>query len=123
MKTIGYIVQKEFKQIFRNKAMLPLIFILPIIQLVILSNAATFEVKDIKFSYVDHDKTSFSRELIDKFKASTYFNVVTDFPSNKIATEAMLKGEVDVILEIPLYFERDLLKNKKNKFIGEYQCN
>ena len=113
MKTIGYIVQKEFKQIFRNKAMLPLIFILPIIQLVILSNAATFEVKDIKFSYVDHDKTSFSRELIDKFKASTYFNVVTDFPSNKIATEAMLKGEVDVILEIPLYFERDLLKNKK----------
>jgi len=113
MKTIGYIVQKEFKQIFRNKAMLPLIFILPLIQLVILSNAATFEVKDIKFSYIDHDKTSFSRELIDKFNASTYFNVVTEFPSNKIATEAMLKGEVDVVLEIPLYFERDLLKNKK----------
>ena len=113
MKTIGYIVQKEFKQIFRNKAMLPLIFILPIIQLVILSNAATFEVKDIKFSYVDHDKTSFSRELIDKFNASTYFNVVTDFPSNKIATEAMLNGDVDVVLEIPLYFERDLLKYKK----------
>ncbi len=113
MKTIGYIIQKEFKQIFRNKAMLPLIFILPIIQLVILSNAATFEVKDIKFSYIDHDKTSFSRELIDKFNASTFFNVVTDFPNNKIANEAMLKGEVDVILEIPLYFERDLLKSKK----------
>ena len=113
MKTIGYIIQKEFKQIFRNKAMLPLIFILPLIQLVILSNAATFEVKDIKFSYVDHDKTSFSRELIDKFKASTYFNVITDFSSNKIANEAMLKGEVDVVLEIPLYFERNLLKNKK----------
>lgn len=113
MKTIGYIIQKEFKQIFRNKAMLPLIFILPLIQLIILSNAATFEVKNIKLSYIDYDKTSFSRALIDKFDASTYFNVTTDFPSSKTANSAMLKGEVDVILEIPQYFERDLLKDKK----------
>ncbi len=113
MKIIGYIIQKEFKQIFRNKAMLPLIFVLPLIQLIILSNAATFEVKDVKFSYIDHDKTSFSRELIDKFNASTYFNVITEFPSEKIASEAMLKGEVDVILEIPHYFERNLLKDKE----------
>ncbi len=113
MKTIGFIIQKEFKQIFRNKGMLPIIFILPIIQLVILSNAATFEIKNIKFSYIDHDKSSFSRELIKKFDASTYFNVLTDFSSNKEATAAMLKGTVDVILEIPIHFERDLLKNKQ----------
>ncbi len=113
MKTIGYIIQKEFKQIFRNKAMLPIIFILPIIQLIILSSAATFEVKNIAFSYVDHDRTSSSRALIDKFEASTFFNVITEFPSEKIASSAMLEGDVDVILEIPQYFERDLLKNKK----------
>jgi len=113
MKTIGYIIQKEFKQIFRNKGMLPIIFILPLLQLVILSNAATFEIKNIKFSYIDNDNTSFSRALIDKFEASTYFNVVSSFPSEKIASSAMLKGEVDVILKIPPYFERDLLKDKK----------
>jgi len=45
MKIIGYIIQKEFKQIFRNKAMLPIIFVIPFIQLIILSNAATFEIK------------------------------------------------------------------------------
>ena len=88
---------------------------MPLIQLIILSNAATFEVKNIKFSYIDNDNTSFSRELISKFDASTYFNVVSVFPSSKIATAAMLNGEVDVILEIPLYFEKDLLKEKKTK--------
>jgi len=93
--------------------MLPIIFILPVIQLIILSNAATFEVKDIKFSYIDHDKTSFSRELIDQFKASTYFNVIDEFPSEKVSSSAMSKGEVDVVLEIPHYFERNLLKDKK----------
>ncbi len=117
MKTIGYIIQKEFKQIFRNKAMLPIIFVLPIIQLIILSSAATFEVKNIAFSFVDHDKTSFSRALIDKFEASTFFNVITEFPSEGIANSAMLEGEVDVILEIPQYFERDLLKNKKTNLL------
>ncbi len=113
MKTILYIIQKEFKQIFRNKGMLPIIFVLPLLQLVILSNAATFEIQNIKFSYIDNDKTSLSRELVDKFNASTYFNVLTNFSSEKEATSAMLQGDVDVILEIPQYFERDLLKDKK----------
>lgn len=92
--------------------MLPIIFILPLLQLVILSNAATFEIKNIKFSYIDYDKTSFSRSLIEKFDASTYFNVVADFSSKKEANAAMAKGEVDVILEIPRDFERDLLNLK-----------
>jgi ABC-2 type transport system permease protein len=113
MKTILYIIQKEFKQIFRNKGMLPIIFVLPLIQLVILSNAATFDVKNIKFGYVDNDHTSTSRALIEKFNASTYFNVLTDFPSEKLASQAMLNGEVDVILEIPLSFERDFQKEKE----------
>ena len=113
MNIIRYIIQKEFKQIFRNKAMLPIIFVLPLIQLIILSNAATFEVKNIKLAFVDNDKTSGSRELVEKFEASSYFNVMGDFPSEKLASKAMLKGNVDVILEIPPYFERQLLKNEK----------
>jgi ABC-2 type transport system permease protein len=113
MNIIKYIIQKEFRQIFRNKAMLPIIFVMPIIQLIILSNAATFEIQNIKFGYIDNDRTSFSRELIEKFEASTYFNVLTDFPSAKIATSAMLNGKVDVVLEIPPNFERRLVKEKK----------
>jgi ABC-2 type transport system permease protein len=114
MKTILYIIQKEFKQIFRNKGMLPIIFVLPLLQLVILSNAATFEVKNIKFGYIDNDHTSTSRTLIDKFNASTYFKVLTDFASQEKSSAAMLNGEVDVVLEIPQYFERDLQKEKHN---------
>lgn len=114
MKTILYIIQKEFKQIFRNKGMLPIIFVLPLLQLVILSNAATFEVKNIKFGYIDNDRTTTSRALIEKFNASTYFDVLTDFPSETLSSAAMLRGEVDVILEIPRHFERHLQTEKHN---------
>jgi len=112
MKILGFIIQKEFKQIFRNKGMLPIIFIMPLIQLIILSNAATFDIKNIKLSYIDNDHTSYSRNLISKFDASKYFHVITDFPNEKAANSAMLNGDVDVILEIPQHFERDLHKEK-----------
>ena len=112
MKTILFIIQKEFKQIFRDKGMLPIIFILPLIQLLILSNAASFEVKNIKFSYIDNDKSSASRELVSKFQASNYFNIIQNFASKKEAVIEMQKGTVDVILEIPNHFERNLIKEK-----------
>ncbi len=92
--------------------MLPIIFIMPLIQLIILSNAATFEIKNIKFSFIDHNKSNISRELIDKFKASPYFNMVAEFSSTKRAHLAMQKGDVDVVLEIPNHFNRDLIKEK-----------
>lgn len=113
MKTIGYIVQKEFKQIFRNKGMLPIIFILPVLQLVVLSNAATYEVKNIKFAYIDADRSTTSRELIEKFNASKYFDIIAEFSNFKQASSEMLSGEVDVILEIPRKFEQDLIRDKK----------
>ena len=110
MKTILFIVQKEFRQIFRNKGMLPIIFVLPFLQLLILSNAASFEIKNIKFSYIDNDHSVTSRELISKFQASSYFNIIESFPSKKEANFQMEAGKVDVILEIPNHFERDLIK-------------
>jgi ABC-2 type transport system permease protein len=114
MKTVLFIIQKEFRQIFRNKGMLPVIFVLPLLQLLILSNAASFEVKNIQFSYVDNDHSNASRELISKFQASTYFKVIKSFDSKAEANQEMQKGKVDVILEIPNHFERDLIKEKKS---------
>lgn len=119
MKTIGYIIQKEFRQIFRNKAMLPIIFIMPIMQLLILSNAATFDIKDIRLSYVDHNRTSTSRALIKAFDASDYFKVLDREPSHAIAYEDMEEGYVDVILEIPSDFEKELSLGK-GTMLGVY---
>jgi ABC-2 type transport system permease protein len=112
MKTILFIIQKEFRQIFRDKGMLPIIFVLPLIQLLILSNAASFEIQNIKFSYIDHDHSAASRELISKFQASNSFKIVNQFETKKEANLEMQKGNIDIILEIPTYFERNLITDK-----------
>jgi ABC-2 type transport system permease protein len=76
--------------------MLPIIFILPFVQLLILSNAASFG-KNIKFSYIDHDHSTASRELISKFQSSDYFKIIDHFQERSQSTDG--KGNVDVILE------------------------
>ncbi len=93
--------------------MLPIIFVMPLMQLLILSNAASFEVKNIQFSYIDHDHSVASRALISKFQASSYFKIIESFDSKVKANQEMQKGKVDVILEIPNHFERNLIKEKK----------
>ncbi|MGA7305982.1 MAG: ABC transporter permease [Rhodothermales bacterium] len=106
--TVLYILQKEFLQIFRNRAMLPIIFLMPVIQLLVLSYAATFEVKNTTVSLVDDDRSPTSHDLVESLEASGYFTVVESAPSMKDADEAMLRGEAKVILHIDSDFERSL---------------
>ena len=117
MKTILFIIQKEFKQIFRDKSMLQLIFILPILQLLILSNAATFDVKNIAITFVDNDQSRESRDLINAFKASTYFKVTEPYFSEKEAIQEMQKGKTDIIVNIPIHFNRNLQKDQKTSIL------
>ncbi|AWM12935.1 ABC transporter permease [Flavobacterium sediminis] len=111
MRLLLYIIQKEFKQIFRNKGMLPLLIVMPVMQLLILSNAASFDIKNIKIAIVDHDHSKMSRELQSKFSASPYFNVTSEMQTAKQADIAMQEGTIDVILEFPYQFEQNLMKD------------
>ena len=66
-------MQKEFIQIFRDKTMLPIIFIMPALQLLVLSYTATFEIKNVRYVTVDHDKSSLSKKIINKFDGLAYY--------------------------------------------------
>jgi len=113
MRTILFIIQKEFIQVFRNRMMLPIIFILPLVQLIILVNAATFDMKSIKMAVVDLDMSHSSRQLISKFQGSPFFLIKHSSFSYKEAEEEMKKGTADVILHIPSGFEKRLVKEDK----------
>ena len=115
MRTIIYILQKEFIQIFRNKSMLPIIFFVPIVQLIILVHAATFEMKEIRMFVVDNDMSSTSKLLIGKFKGSPFFKITDYSYSERDGDVAMMKGDADVIMNIPSHFEKNLYKEGNEK--------
>ncbi|HTX87738.1 MAG TPA: ABC transporter permease [Bacteroidales bacterium] len=115
MRTVLFIVQKEFIQVFRNRMMLPIIFVVPLIQLIILVHAATFEMKHIRMAVVDLDLSSSSRLMTGKFMGSPFFKVNFSSFSYKEAENEMKKGNVDVILSFPYGFEKKLMTEKFSK--------
>lgn len=109
MRTIKFLIQKEFLQIFRNKGLLPILFIAPMIQLLILPLAADYEVKNISISVVDHDHSAYSRSLISVITASGYFKNGGYSGSFKASLAQVEKDKSDIILEIPVNFEKNLV--------------
>ncbi len=110
MRTVLFLVQKEFLQIFRNRTMLPLLLFMPVIQMLLLSFAANYEIKNLALSVVDHDLSPASRQLTAKFGASGYFQVKNTTFSVNEADNDMANDRVDLILEIPAQFERTLVR-------------
>ncbi|MDX1638007.1 MAG: ABC transporter permease [Balneolaceae bacterium] len=108
MRTIYFLIQKEFLQIFRDKAMLFILFAVPVVQLVVLSYAATFELKDAEFHLVDHDQSTTSRRLANNFAATDYFSIVGQSFSDDRGVDAILRNEAKMVMVIPDNFERDL---------------
>ena len=109
MRTIIFILQKEFLQISRNRMMLPIIFVVPVVQLLILVHAATLEIKNIKMVVVDNDLSQTSRKLASKFDSSPFF-LVKDFTfSTEKAYENVTADEATIILNIPEDFENKLI--------------
>lgn len=112
MRTLGFLLYKEFRQIFRNRALLPIIFLMPIIQLIVLAFAADFEVKNLKLYVVDQDQTQLSHRLSGKFAGSGYFLLQETGVVPVQAEAAMDEGAADIIIEIPGGWERDLMRGE-----------
>ena len=93
--------------------MLPIIFVVPFIQLIVLVHAATFEMKNIDLYVVDNDLSSTSRGLISTFDASPFFNLKDVSFSIKEAEEALLTDDADVVLVINSGMEKSLVRENK----------
>jgi ABC-2 type transport system permease protein len=103
----------EFLQLTRDRMLIRMIFILPIVQLLVLGNTATFEVKRSRMYVVDQDRTTFSRGLIERLIASGRFVPSRASVSVSDADEAMLQRDVDAIIVVPSGFERDVMTTRE----------
>ena len=114
---IKYLIEKEFKQLFRNSFLPKLIFIFPCMIMILMPWAANLEVKNINLNIVDNDHSALSRRLVDKISASTYFRT-TDLPGTyNQALHAVEAGDADIIFEIPRDFEKDWMNGKAPRLL------
>lgn len=91
--------------------MLPILFVMPVIQLLILANAATFEITSIPIHIVDQDNSRLSRQVISAMSSSEFFKVQEIGNSTDKALDDMDRSEVKAIIVLPGGLERELTMN------------
>ncbi|MBS1660203.1 MAG: ABC transporter permease [Bacteroidetes bacterium] len=119
MKTLRFLLEKEFRQILRNRQILRTLLIAPVIQLILLPLAADYSVKNISIVVVDNDHSPISQRLINKITASGHFRLTGYTASYNEALTMVEQDQADIALQIPTNFERDLVReNAKQLFIA-----
>jgi ABC-2 type transport system permease protein len=117
MRTILYLIRKEFLQIFRNKFISKAIFGVPLIQMLILVPAVTFEIKHVNLCIIDNDMSSESRGLIGKLEGSTFFKVQYSTWSEKEANNLLLSNKCNLVMNIPSGFGKNIGSGKPSKLL------
>ncbi len=110
LRRILFLARAEVLHVVRDRATLAQVLVLPVLQLLVLSNAATFEILNTPVYIVDFDHTSASRGLVNRFRASGHFRVIGQSGSLERGNEALLRGDVTMVLAIPDEFEASLVR-------------
>jgi len=76
MRRVRFLVWKELIELRQDPRLFGIVVLAPILQLFLLGYAATTDVRNVPLVVADADRSSGSRELIDRFDASPSFTVV-----------------------------------------------
>jgi len=112
MRTILFLMRKEYLQLFRDRQIRAQILVLPLVQLLLISNAATFQVRRTPMFVVDEDRSTTSARLVEHMTASGYFRVAGASPSEARADDALLRGAATIVLHVPADFEKELMRTR-----------
>jgi ABC-2 type transport system permease protein len=110
LRRIVFLARVEMLHVVRDHATLAQIIVVPVLQLLLLANAATFQIRDTPAYIVDLDRGSVSRGLVSRFAASGHFRIIGHSSSAALANDALLHGDATMVLTIPADFETSLVQ-------------
>jgi ABC-2 type transport system permease protein len=100
-RRIRFLVWKEITQIRRDRAMLPILFVMPVIQLVLFGYVVSADVRNLSLAVYDQDNTVRSRQAVEAFTSSGYFTIVARPASDQELQDTLDGGRAVIALSIP----------------------
>ena len=117
MRTLLFLLEKEFKQFVRDPFMPRMVFLFPVMIMLVFPFVMIMDFTDINICIVDNDNSRLSRLISDKIDNSSYF-VLKDMPSDyRRALADMDKYDIDIILEIPENLEKRIVRNERPEIV------
>ncbi len=108
IRRVTTIIYKEWLHVIRDVRALVLVIILPVMLLVLLGFAVLNDIEDIPLAVFDQSKSDQSRQMIDRYLASGYFQYTAEAYSEEELLGLLDQGAVRVGLLIPEYLGREI---------------
>jgi len=108
----GFVI-KEFKQIYRDKRTLLVLFGMPIIMMVLFGFAIRNEVENASVAALDFSRDEVTRRIIQKIEASNYFSVAAYLNSFDEIERVFREGEIDEVVVFEQDFARKLRRGDR----------
>jgi len=115
LQRIIALLKKEFGQLLKDKKLLPIVFVAPVLQLTFLGFAASLDVKNVSMAVCDLDKSSESRGFIHNFTNSGYFILDYSTEDYNDVQHFMDNHRVTVGIVIPPDFSAKILRREPAK--------
>mgnify|MGYP001556027087 FL=1 len=115
---IHTLVWKEFLELRRTPQLLRLVLIAPVLQLAMLGYAATTDVQHVPIVVVDGDRSPSSRQLLERFAASPYFDVVGERMAPSAIDDDLERGRAWLAVLVPPRFGDDLARARAHGTAG-----
>ncbi|MHB1341290.1 MAG: ABC transporter permease [Coriobacteriia bacterium] len=113
LSRVGLLMWKETRQLFRDRMLLPLVFIMPVMQLIMFGYVVGADVTNLRTVIVDQDHSSTSRAITEAFSSSGYFRIVETLSAEGDIRPVMDAGDATVAVLLPPGLERDLTGGEK----------
>jgi ABC-2 type transport system permease protein len=113
VRILRVLLRKEFLQIRRDPVILRMLLVMPMIQLIVLANAATFEVKRARLWVVDQDRSPASMALTERFLSTGRFVRAGSSTTATPGDDALMEGTADLVVVFPQGFDRDLMRERR----------
>jgi ABC-2 type transport system permease protein len=106
------IIRKEFIQLFRDKRLLAMILVLPLVQMILLGYAFNSDIRNLQLAVFDQSHSAEGRALLDAYQASDYFQLSYSVSSDDEVRDLIEKGLVTAALIIPPDYADQLLRGQ-----------
>ncbi|KVG66971.1 ABC transporter permease [Burkholderia pseudomultivorans] len=113
------IVLKEFLQLRRDRVTFAMIVGVPIIQLALFGFAINTDPKHLPTAVIVADPSPFARSFIAAMRNSAYFDIVETLPDEAAGRDALARGDVLFVLNVPADFSRRLLRGERPSLLVE----
>jgi ABC-2 type transport system permease protein len=109
VRTIFILIKKEFLQVFRNALLLSILIVAPLVQFLLFPFTADYEIKTLNIAFIDHDCSTITKTMQNKFEYSKYFVSYGSLDTKNEAEDLMLKDEIDILIEFPAQFDKNIM--------------